>query len=508
MEEYLRKRYLGKEPKKDKRSKQSCVKIHDSEEEDRQFHSHRGDTPLEDDPFLGEQSDQSSDDIPITLMGENNQEIVNLSKESKKKIFRSLNGELPTGKLTEKTRGELRKPSVKKFSLSRGKDRCRRGGQKGGSTGGSGHSGDESPGGDSQSSDFSRHGPGGGSPPRGLRSRNGSGSDSDLSPPRRLRSGGGGGSRSGSGSDSDLSPPRRLRSGGGGGRRCSGSGSDSDLSPPRRLKNRGRGGSRSGSGSGSDSDLSPPRRLRSRAGGKRPGSASSSDHGGEDGSDAQDDTRDEDSSEAGKDGEAPPPWGKGKKNPAGGSPEKNKKQNVGSTIYRDKGGKIISREEWVSKQKIEMNATNRRRGKTGGEGEEDQEGGEKKKKKRSKDSKELEWGSGLVQKEMRKKNLEQNDKLAKKKNIINYEYDSDYDAQLRKMKRKEDPMNEYLDVTTEQPAKATCRYQSPYNRFNILAGYRWDGVVRGNGFEKRRFEALKLKQHRDKVAYLNNVSDL
>ncbi|ANQ10944.1 Uncharacterized protein PCOAH_00052050 [Plasmodium coatneyi] len=109
---------------------------------------------------------------------------------------------------------------------------------------------------------------------------------------------------------------------------------------------------------------------------------------------------------------------------------------------------------------------------------------------------------------MRKKVLEENDKLVKKKNIVNYDYDSDYDVELRKAKRKEDPMNKYLDQTKEQPEKAMCRYQSPYNRFNILAGYRWDGIVRGNGFEKRRFEALKLKQHRDKLAYLNNVSDL
>ncbi|EUD64873.1 hypothetical protein C922_04717 [Plasmodium inui San Antonio 1] len=445
MEEYLRKRYLGKEPKKDKRNKKGAVKIYDSEEEERKFHSQVGDPPLENDPLednpLVEGSDGSSD-IPITITGENNIEIANISKESKKKIFLSLNGGLTAGKSIEETREELCKPSVKR--LRKGNNQCSRGGQKGGSNGGSSNKSDESSGGDSPNRDFSKHGDGGGCRATGDRRRRGrrsnpSSSDSDLSLPRRLRSGGERRSGNSSSNDSDLSPPRRLTSDGSG----------------RRINR------------SSDSDFSPPLRLQSRAGGKRPRSASTSQHVGEDSSDTPDDSK------------PPRTSGKGKETQAGRSLEKDKNENVESIIYRDKTGKIISRDEWIRKQKVEMN-----------------------------NSKELEWASGLIQKEMRKKNLEENDKLVKKKNIVNYDYDSDYDVELRKAKRKEDPMNQYLDQKKEQPEKATCRYQSPYNRFNILAGYRWDGVVRGNDFEKRRFEALKLKQHREKLAYLNNVSDL
>ncbi|KJP87619.1 hypothetical protein AK88_02787 [Plasmodium fragile] len=337
MEEYLRKRYLGKEPKKDKRNKRSSVKIYDSEEEERRVHSHIGDAPLEDDPFVVEESDESSD-IPITVTGDNNTEIVHMSIESKKKILQSLKGELTRDKLINEKSEEVCKASVKK--LRKGSDRCSRRGKKGGSTNGSSKKEGESSGADSQSSDFSRHGATAAKPKGGVRG-NRSGSDSDLSPPRRLRRGQGG-RRSSGGSDSDLSPPRRS---GEGGRRNSG-GSDSDLSPPRRLKSR-------------------------RTGGKQSESVSSSNHSSEDSIVTSDDR------------EPQRPWGKGKKTQAGTSPEKKEKQNMESTIYRDKGGKIISREEWISTQKKDMNTKYSTSGKKGaGDGEEEQDKEKEKKKKK------------------------------------------------------------------------------------------------------------------------------
>ena len=54
------------------------------------------------------------------------------------------------------------------------------------------------------------------------------------------------------------------------------------------------------------------------------------------------------------------------------------------------------------------------------------------------------------------------------------------DAELREKQRWEDPM---------QQTVRRRNFQAPPNRFQISAGYRWDGVVRGTDYERRWFEA-------------------
>jgi pre-mRNA-splicing factor CWC26 len=47
-------------------------------------------------------------------------------------------------------------------------------------------------------------------------------------------------------------------------------------------------------------------------------------------------------------------------------------------------------------------------------------------------------------------------------------------------------------------------YQGPQpapNRFKILPGYRWDGVDRSNGFEKRCFEKMSQRKALETSAY-------
>ena len=45
-------------------------------------------------------------------------------------------------------------------------------------------------------------------------------------------------------------------------------------------------------------------------------------------------------------------------------------------------------------------------------------------------------------------------------------------------------------------------------RFNIWPGYRWDGVDRSNGYEKKLFESIANRHAKSQEAYLWSVEDM
>ena len=68
------------------------------------------------------------------------------------------------------------------------------------------------------------------------------------------------------------------------------------------------------------------------------------------------------------------------------------------------------------------------------------------------------------------------------------------------------PLFCFFVVFTEKP-----RYKGPNpppNRFNLWPGYRWDGVDRSNGFEKKRFATLSERQSLSNEAYKWSVEDM
>ncbi|PWN25729.1 hypothetical protein BDZ90DRAFT_233737 [Jaminaea rosea] len=82
--------------------------------------------------------------------------------------------------------------------------------------------------------------------------------------------------------------------------------------------------------------------------------------------------------------------------------------------------------------------------------------------------------------------------LVEKEGVARYKTDERMNAQLREVERADDPALAFLTKKRTKGPQLP-KYKGPPpppNRFGIPPGYRWDGVDRSNGFEKRRFEAL------------------
>ncbi|KAF4098571.1 BUD13 homolog [Onychostoma macrolepis] len=285
------------------------------------------------------------------------------------------------------------------------------------------------------------------SPPR-RRVRKGKNSESDQSPPRRRPHG----RRD---SDPDLSPPRKRGQGG--------RGSDSDLSPPRK---------RSQGRRGSDSDLSPPRRTHSPDGQAAPRMLS----GGAAGLVSVDILRKEQEEI--------------RKREKRNQPLEEASRNA-ETIFRDKSGKRRD----LELERVEL-------GKKAGE-------------KAEKDEKYAQWGKGLAQEEMQQQNLIDAMRETQKP-LARHIDDVDLDRMLREQEREGDPMAAMLRKKKDKNAqlkgiKEKPRYKGPPpppNRFNIMPGYRWDGVDRSNGFEQKRYSRIADKKAVQEMAYKWSVEDM
>ncbi|XP_017273700.1 BUD13 homolog [Kryptolebias marmoratus] len=250
-------------------------------------------------------------------------------------------------------------------------------------------------------------------------------------------------------SDSDQSPPRR--------RSKIRRDSDSDQSPPRR---------RPQSGKDSDGDLSPPRRPGPSQGHRMLS-------GGKAGLVSVDILRKEQEENRRRD----------KNN----QPLEDESRNA-QTVFRDKSGKRRDLESEREEQK--------------------RKAGEK----AAKDEKYAQWGKGLAQSEMRQQKLE--DALHEaQKPLARHHDDEDLDRMLREQEREGDPMAAMLRRKKDKNKKAQekPRYNGPPpppNRFNILPGYRWDGVDRSNGFEQKRYARIADKKAVQEAAYKWSVEDL
>ncbi|XP_042287129.1 BUD13 homolog isoform X1 [Thunnus maccoyii] len=253
----------------------------------------------------------------------------------------------------------------------------------------------------------------------------------------------------GGASDSDQSPPRR--------RSKTRRGSDSDQSPPRR---------RPQSGKVSDEDLSPPRRP-----GQSQGHRMLS--GGKAGLVSVDVLRKEQE--------------ENRRRERHNQPLEDESRNA-QTVFRDKSGKRRDLDSEREEQK-----------KKAGE-------------KAAKDEKYAQWGKGLAQGQMQQQKLEDAVHEAQKPLARHYD-DEDLDRMLREQEREGDPMAAMLRRKKDRNTKTQDkpRYKGPApppNRFNLQPGYRWDGVDRSNGFEKKRYMRMADKKAVQEAAYKWSVEDM
>uniref|UniRef100_A0A8W7PUI6 BUD13 homolog n=1 Tax=Anopheles coluzzii TaxID=1518534 RepID=A0A8W7PUI6_ANOCL len=124
------------------------------------------------------------------------------------------------------------------------------------------------------------------------------------------------------------------------------------------------------------------------------------------------------------------------------------------------------------------------------------------------------WGKGVKQVEDYRAQLEEAAREMEKP-LARYADDKDLDEHLKQQEREGDPMLEYLRSKRREenkragiPEKPVYQGAFPDNRYGIRPGYRWDGVDRSNGFEKRWFETMSKKKAVEEEAYKYSVEDM
>ncbi|XP_070548081.1 BUD13 homolog [Ptychodera flava] len=328
------------------------------------------------------------------------------------------------------------------------------------------------------------------SPPRGRsdkkKSRHDS-SDSDLSPPRAKTSQSKSSARrqrhdSDSDSDPDLSPPRTHS----GSRQY-----DSDQSPPRRSRQKSDHKSRN-----SDSDQSPPRKGKRRRKGRH---------------DSDSDQSPPRKHSLGGDSKKPTKTLSGTKaglSDAATLRRENEERRIrekemfakmsrdvsgqdAETVYRDKGGR---------KRNLKLEKIKER---------------EEEAKKAEEVEKYMEWGRGVAQTKTARDTAEDH-VYEMSKPLARYRDDKDLDEMLKEKDREGDPMLAFLKKKQAKKAEKAGipekpRYKGPEpppNRFNIWPGYRWDGVDRSNGYEKKWFQKKNDKKAMTEIAYKWSIEDM
>ncbi|EJD00676.1 uncharacterized protein FOMMEDRAFT_136106 [Fomitiporia mediterranea MF3/22] len=177
--------------------------------------------------------------------------------------------------------------------------------------------------------------------------------------------------------------------------------------------------------------------------------------------------------------------GKGKRTEADIAREQEEARLAQETVYRDATGR-----------KIDTKA-------------ERAEAARKKREREEKEAQKMEWGKGVVQREDAAKRAEQLEK-EKKRDLAVYADDRELNEEQKSTMRWNDPAAQFL---TKKRSKGPRKPEytgppPPPNRFGIKPGYRWDGVDRSNGFEKKFFQKQNERRRRGLESYQWSVDEM
>ncbi|KAJ7690723.1 Pre-mRNA-splicing factor of RES complex-domain-containing protein [Mycena rosella] len=132
-----------------------------------------------------------------------------------------------------------------------------------------------------------------------------------------------------------------------------------------------------------------------------------------------------------------------------------------------------------------------------------------KREREEKEAQKMEWGKGLVQRDEAEKRKQELEKQRGKK-FARYADDADLNEEMKAKELWNDPAAQFL---TKKRAKGPRKPEyngppPPPNRFGIKPGYRWDGVDRGNGFEKKLFQSKNEKKRKGLESYQWSAEDM
>nr|CCA20861.1 conserved hypothetical protein [Albugo laibachii Nc14] len=164
------------------------------------------------------------------------------------------------------------------------------------------------------------------------------------------------------------------------------------------------------------------------------------------------------------------------------------------TVYRDKKGRKLNILNELMRQK---------------------EAKEKQEKRQAHE--EYEWGTGKVQKEMKKSHQQRLEEISAEP-FARYQDDPELEAARKSRMRDFDPINsktfdqDPLSKTKKHKKKHNKRRYAgppaPSNRFGIQPGYRWDGVVRGTEWEETVLLKSNATTAKSADSYKQSVADM